>query len=182
MVALIRKIPIEPKIDFLSKRRLFLLFSACLMVLSLGSFFVQGLNFGVDFRGDILIEIRTDGPADLGDLRSRLCGLGLGQVTLQEFGEPTDVLIRIERQAGDEREQLKAVEVVKAALGAGVDYRRVETPRLAKDMAPQDITVTQDDTFTGGLCLVGMEPVSNFIILERLAAARDQTTWNELIS
>lgn len=50
---------------------------------------------------------------------------------------------------------------------AMVDYRRVETPRLAKDMPPKDITVTQDETFTGGLCLVGMEPVSNFIILER---------------
>ena len=63
-----------------------------------------------------------------------------------------------------------------------VDYYRVDTPRLAKDMTPQDITVTQDETFTGGLCLVGMEPVSNFIILERLAAARDQATWNELMA
>jgi hypothetical protein len=63
-----------------------------------------------------------------------------------------------------------------------VDYRRVETPRLAQDMPPTDITVTQDETFTGGLCLVGMEPVSNFIILERLARARDQATWDELMA
>jgi hypothetical protein len=65
---------------------------------------------------------------------------------------------------------------------AMVDYRRVETPRLAKDMPPKDITVTQDETFTGGLCLVGMEPVSNFIILERLASARDQATWDKLMA
>lgn len=60
-------------------------------------------------------------------------------------------------------------------------YRQTETARLAKDMPRKDITLTQDETFTGGLCLVGMEPVSNFIILEQLAQARDQTTWNELM-
>ena len=41
----------------------------------------------------------------------------------------------------------------------------------------KDITVTQDETFTGGLCLVGMEPVSNYILLEQAAQARDQDTW-----
>src|SRR6266481_9541364 len=59
-----------------------------------------------------------------------------------------------------------------------VAYRQSETARLAKDMPRKDITLTQDETFTGGLCLVGSEPVSNFIILEQLACARDQTTWN----
>jgi hypothetical protein len=56
-----------------------------------------------------------------------------------------------------------------------VAYRQEETSRLAKDMPRKDITVTQDETFTGGLCLVGSEPVSNFMILEQLAQARDQT-------
>jgi hypothetical protein len=60
-------------------------------------------------------------------------------------------------------------------------YRQAETARLAKDMPHKDITLTQDETFTGGLCLVGSEPVSNFIILEQLARARDQTTWNALM-
>jgi hypothetical protein len=60
-------------------------------------------------------------------------------------------------------------------------YRQAETARLAKDMPPKDITLTQDETFTGGLCLVGSEPVSNFIILEQLARARDHTTWNALM-
>ncbi len=63
-----------------------------------------------------------------------------------------------------------------------VTYRHTETARLAKDMPRQDITVTQDETFTGGLCLVGSEPVSNFIIVEQLAQARDQTTWNQLMA
>jgi hypothetical protein len=63
-----------------------------------------------------------------------------------------------------------------------VSYRQAETARLAKDMPRKDITLTQDETFTGGLCLVGSEPVSNFILLEQLACARDQTTWNALMA
>ena len=61
---------------------------------------------------------------------------------------------------------------------AMVAYRQSETARLAKDMPRKDITVTQDETCTGGLCLVGSEPVSNFILLEQLALARDHTTWH----
>jgi len=60
-----------------------------------------------------------------------------------------------------------------------VDYRQSETARLAKDMSEKEITVTQDETFTGGLCLITMDPESNFIILEQPAQARDQTSWNE---
>ena len=60
-----------------------------------------------------------------------------------------------------------------------VDYDQSETPRLAKEMPQKDITVTQDETFTGGLCLITMDPESNFIILEQQAQARDQVSWNE---
>ena len=60
-----------------------------------------------------------------------------------------------------------------------VDYDQTETPRLAKDMPPKDLSVTQDETFTGGLCLITMDPESNFIILEQPAQARDQVSWNE---
>jgi hypothetical protein len=63
-----------------------------------------------------------------------------------------------------------------------VTYRNAETARLAKDMPRKAITLTQDETFTGGLCLVGTEPVSNYIILEQLAQARDQATWNALMA
>src|SRR5919199_710342 len=58
-----------------------------------------------------------------------------------------------------------------------VAYRREESARLAHTMPPKDITLTQDETFTGGLCLVGMEPVSNYIVLEQAAQARDHDTW-----
>jgi hypothetical protein len=59
-----------------------------------------------------------------------------------------------------------------------VTYRHDETARLASGMPPKDITVTQDETFTGGLCLITMDPESNFLILEHLAESRDQVSWN----
>lgn len=125
--ALIKRLPVEPKIDFLGQRKLFAIVSSVLVLGAIALFLVQGLNFGVDFRGGILIEARTEGPADLGELRSRLGGLGLGEVTLQEFGEPTDVLINVQRQDGDEKAQLEAITTVKEALGEEVvEYRRTE--------------------------------------------------------
>ena len=60
-------------------------------------------------------------------------------------------------------------------------YRREESARLAKDMPVQAITLAKDETYTGGLCLVAMDPKSNYIILEQAAPARDQDTWQALM-
>jgi transposase len=65
---------------------------------------------------------------------------------------------------------------------AMVTYRHDETARLAQDMPRKDLTVTQDETFTGGLCLVTMDPESNFLILEQLAQTRDHVMWNDLMA
>lgn len=120
-------LPREPRIDFLGRRKYAYVISAALIIASVLSFLVLGLNFGIDFRGGILIEAKTAGPADLARLRAVLGGLDLGEVQLQEFGEPDDVLIRVQRQVGDEAAQLRAIEVVKEALSATViDYRRTE--------------------------------------------------------
>src|SRR5712691_6320652 len=62
-----------------------------------------------------------------------------------------------------------------------VAYRREESARLAKDMPAKAITLAKDETFTGGLCLVATEPVSNYIVLEQAAHARDQDTWHVLM-
>jgi hypothetical protein len=62
-----------------------------------------------------------------------------------------------------------------------VAYRHEESARLAHEMPPKDITMTQDETFTGGLCLVGIEPVSNYIVLEQAAQGRDHDTWQALM-
>jgi hypothetical protein len=65
---------------------------------------------------------------------------------------------------------------------AMVTYGHDETVRLAKAMPHKDLTVAQDETFTGGLCLITMDPERNFILVEQLAQARDQTTWNDLMA
>jgi hypothetical protein len=65
---------------------------------------------------------------------------------------------------------------------AMVAYGHDETAHLAQGMPQKDLTVTQDETFTGGLCLITMDPESNFILLEQLAQARDQVSWNALMT
>lgn len=119
-----------PSIPFMSFRRPAIIASGALAVLSVVLALVAGLNFGIDFRGGTLMEVRTPVAADVGTLRSRLGGLGLGEVALQEFGSPMDVLIRIERQSGEGNAQALAVEAVKdeliAIYGEEVSFRRTE--------------------------------------------------------
>jgi len=123
-------------------KRVALIVSALACVLSVAFYLGKGLNFGIDFRGGILLEIRTEGPADIGQLRARLNGLGLGEIQLQEFGQVSDVLIRIERQEGDTKDQLKAVEIVKGSLGGTVEFRRVEFvgPKVSGELITAGVT------------------------------------------
>lgn len=120
-------VPANTKFDFVSRRRLAYPLSALLIILSIGAFLTQGLNFGIDFRGGILVEIKTEGPANVAELRATVGDLGLGEVQVQEFGAPDDVLIRIQQQDGAEAEQVQAINVLKEALGDQVsEYRRTE--------------------------------------------------------
>ncbi|MEM7024738.1 MAG: protein translocase subunit SecF [Pseudomonadota bacterium] len=126
-----RLVPDQTSVPFLRYRKLAFVLSGILMVLSAVLLPVKGLNFGIDFRGGTMIEVRMPGDAaDLAGMRSILGGLNLGEVALQEFGAPTDVLIRIERQEGGQDVQLAAVDQIKAALGENygddLSYRRVE--------------------------------------------------------
>ena len=135
-------IPVGTKIDFMRFRRLAAALSLALCIGSLGLFLFKGLNYGIDFEGGILIEIRTAQAADMADLRRTVNGLGLGQVELQEFGEETDVLIRVERQPGDAKAQNVAVEKVKAALGSSVSFRRTEFvgPKVSSELVDAGVT------------------------------------------
>ncbi|RED51046.1 protein translocase subunit SecF [Aestuariispira insulae] len=125
---LLKLIPDTPKIDFTGKRVIAFAFSVLLVLGSLGLFFGKGLNLGIDFLGGIQIEIQTEGPADISAIRSTVGGLDLGDVSIQEFGETDNVLIRIQEQAGGEESVQAAIEKVKAALGDTVkEYRRTES-------------------------------------------------------
>jgi preprotein translocase subunit SecF len=135
-----RLVPDNTRIPFMRYRSLAFAISGLLMVLSLLLIALRGLNFGIDFEGGILVEVRTPEVVEIGHMRAALGGLGLGEVALQEFGGPRDVLIRIQRQVGAEEEQLAAVGVVREALvaeyGEETSFRRVEFvgPKVSEEL------------------------------------------------
>jgi preprotein translocase subunit SecF len=134
---LLRIVPDNTKFDFMRFRRISFPVSAMMSILAISLYFFHGLNFGIDFKGGTLIEVQTkSGPADLAKMRSALDALGLGEVQLQQFGAPNDVLIRIAEQPGGDAAQQAAVVKARGALGSGVNYRRVEVvgPRVSGEL------------------------------------------------
>jgi preprotein translocase subunit SecF len=134
---LLRIVPDDTKFDFMRFRRISFPLSAVMSILAITLYFTHGLNFGIDFKGGTLIEIQTkSGPADLAKMRASLDSLGLGDVQLQQFGAPDDVLIRVAEQPGGDAAQQVAVGKVRGALGSDVDYRRVEVvgPRVSGEL------------------------------------------------
>lgn len=133
----LRFIPDNTSVPFMRLRRITFPLSAVLSIVAIALFFTVGLNFGIDFRGGTLIEVQSkSGPADLARMRSALGELNLGDVQLQQFGAPTDVLIRVSQQPGGEEAQQAAVAKVRGALGDTVEYRRVEVvgPRVSGEL------------------------------------------------
>jgi preprotein translocase SecF subunit len=100
-------------------------------VASLISFAVKGLNYGIDFRGGFILEVRMPEQPNVPDLRTKLEQLHIGEVSLQDFGKDNTLLIRLEshKEEGKEISQVQSetLSKVKGVLGAGVDYRKVET-------------------------------------------------------
>ncbi len=134
----LKLVPAETKIDFIRLHIASFIVSASLVIASLGLFFTQGLNFGIDFKGGTLIEIGTNGPADIADLRDIIGSLDLGEVQIQEFGSPEDVLIRVSEKADatDNAENLSAVDQIRNALPQDVTFRRVEVvgPQISGEL------------------------------------------------
>jgi preprotein translocase subunit SecF len=97
-----RLIPDQPRLHFVRYQYWAYAFSAALIALTLVLLPTRGLNLGIDFQGGVLIEAGLPAPPDLGAMRARLGGLGLGEVALQEFGGPQTILIRVQRQPGGE--------------------------------------------------------------------------------
>ena len=136
----VRFFPDGTKIRFMRARFLGIGLSALLSLASVVLFVTPGLNYGVDFRGGIQIEVATPGPADLKTLRARLETLDLGEVTLQEFGDASTVLARVERQPGGDAVQSATVEHMKAAIAEvapGSKFERTEVvgPKVSGELA-----------------------------------------------
>jgi len=136
-VRLLRIVPDNTKFDFVRFRRISFPVSALLSIAAILLYFTHGLNFGIDFKGGTLMEVRNQaGAADLARMRATIGELGLGEFQLQQFGTPQDVLIRISQQEGGEEAQQAAVQKVRNALGDQVEYRRVEVvgPRVSGEL------------------------------------------------
>ena len=124
---LFRLVPDATNIPFMKWRNWAFAISGALSIGAAATFFVKEMNYGIDFRGGSIIEVKAkDGTADSGDIRSRLAELNLGDVQVQEFGAASDVLIRVETQAGGENAEQSAVTKIRDELQDDYEFRRVE--------------------------------------------------------
>jgi preprotein translocase subunit SecF len=119
--------PHGTRLNFMKFKDVCFFMSIAAMALSLALIFTKGFNYGVDFTGGAMIEVRsTEGPADIAALRSKIGALDLGDVQIQSFGTPEDALIRIKEQPGGEQAQQDALKKVQGVLGDAYEQRRVE--------------------------------------------------------
>jgi SecD/SecF fusion protein len=115
-------------------------FSAVLSIASVILFFNPGLNYGVDFKGGLQMEIATSKQPDIGAWRKSFDSLNLGEIALQEADGGKNVLIRAERQPGGETAQTAALQKIRAAVvtqdaGATVERTEVVGPKVSGELA-----------------------------------------------
>jgi len=126
-------------INFIGNRKIALIFSCILTVISIASLAVRGLQMGIDFTGGTLIEIGYQQPADLTVLRDTLDAAGFNDATVQNFGTTKDVLIRLKLQEGVSSKDLsdKVLEVINKSSAEPASLRRVEFvgPQVGDDLA-----------------------------------------------
>ncbi len=117
----------DTNIDFLKFRKAGYLSSIALVVLSVACIAFKGFNYGIDFSGGILIELKSSEKINMEEVRKQLSGIELDDVNLQSIGENGDeMMIRAQTKSQDEKEQMKAVNAIKKILGDKYEYRRVE--------------------------------------------------------
>lgn len=124
---LLRLLPEDVNVNFIGRRKIAFAFSLLLVAGSIALFASRGLNLGIDFLGGTMIEVKTEQGMGVEEFRDAMSDLGLGDVQIQEFGAVDDLLIRIQRQPGDDDAQQAALAAAKQAIDDMViEYRRVE--------------------------------------------------------
>ncbi|MTI45683.1 protein translocase subunit secF [Roseibium hamelinense] len=137
-MALLRLIPDNTHYRFMWLRKVSFPLSIVMAVASLALFFTVGLNYGIDFKGGTIIEMKTPGVANIAQIRSDIGTLNLGDVQVQQFGDPDEVLVRVEEQPGGELAQQAVVGQMRAMFEKeDFEFRRVEVvgPRVSGELA-----------------------------------------------
>jgi len=143
MLKPIKFIKFDTHINFLSKIATFLTISIMLVILSIGTIFFKGLNFGIDFNGGTIIEVqKIIGNADVSEMRERLSSLDIGNTQLQEFGKETDLLIRVEQNSDQEGSQQAIIKKITETIQSDYEIRRIEVvgPKVSGELIQKGIT------------------------------------------
>ena len=125
---LLRLIPSNTNIDFLSIKKFAFLFSILVISGTFLSLFLSNLNYGIDFKGGILLEVRAKNfeKSNINELRNKVLTLKAGEISIQKFGKEGDYLIRIQKQEGDQKQQIAMIEKVKLLIDNDYSIRRSE--------------------------------------------------------
>lgn len=115
--------------DFVRQRYIAFFITAVMIFGSLGLVAFKGLNLGIDFTGGIMMEVKTPEVPDLVKMRTDLNALGLGDISIQEFGSPQSFLIRVPEQKGGADAQKNAIETIKNDLNGEFPNKTVEYQR-----------------------------------------------------
>ena len=127
-----------PNYNFVGSFKISNLSSLFLVLASLILIFFKGLNFGIDFKGGTLIELRVDSKIiGIADIRSSFSNINLGDLNVKQFGKEGDYLIKFEKKNFDDKNNIKTIkENVKNKLQTDVNFRRVENvgPKVSAEL------------------------------------------------
>lgn len=117
----------DTNIDFMKARKFTYALSILMVVLSCVCIAVKGFNYGIDFSGGILMEIKSENKIDLEKVRAQLSDVDIDEVNLQTIGDTGDeIMIRAQARELNEKEQMAVVNKIKSLLGNEYEYRKVE--------------------------------------------------------
>ena len=129
-------------INFVSKFRKANIFSLIIFILSIIFIFFKGLNYGIDFKGGTLIELRTDTSINASAIRDSLKSMNLGDINVKKFGKEGDYLIKVEQKNTNNSNLIPEIKKTLADnLNADVDFRRVENvgPKVSSELLESSI-------------------------------------------
>lgn len=145
MMKALKWITADTKIKFINKTKYAFVFSTILVIASLFQIAFRGLNYGIDFSGGILIEVKSEEKIDMAQIRKDLDVLKVGEITLQSMGENLDeVLIRAQVKDLDEKGQMAVVNDIKKILGDKYEYRKTELvgPQVGSELKRAGVIAT----------------------------------------